>query len=64
MIFTGFYDNGRMGRSIADSVLLNYIDEIDSRVYGIREFMAADNSGESWTSYHKLLGRHFYTGKT
>lgn len=46
-----------------EAVLLNYIDEIDSKVNGIREFMAADDPGESWTSYHRLLERHFYKGK-
>jgi len=44
-----------------EAVLLNYIDEIDARVNGIREFVEADDSGENWTSYHRLLERHFYT---
>jgi len=46
-----------------EAVLLNYIDEIDSKVNGIRNFMSSEDPGESWTSYHRLLGRHFYTGK-
>ncbi len=46
-----------------EAVLLNYIDEIDAKVNGIRDFMAAEDSNESWTSYHRLLGRHFYRGK-
>lgn len=46
-----------------EAVLLNYIDEIDAKVNGIRDFIAAADSGESWTSYHRLLERHFYTGK-
>lgn len=45
-----------------EAVLLNYIDEIDSKVSGIREYMAAQDPGESWTSYHRLLQRHFYRG--
>jgi 3'-5' exoribonuclease len=45
-----------------EAVLLNYIDEIDARVNGIREFMAGEDSNEIWTSYHRLLGRHFYRG--
>jgi 3'-5' exoribonuclease len=45
-----------------EAVLLNYVDEIDSKVNGIRDFIAQENSGENWTSYHKMLGRHFYTG--
>ncbi len=45
-----------------EAVLLNYVDEIDSKVNGIRDFIAQEDSTETWTSYHKLLGRHFYMG--
>jgi 3'-5' exoribonuclease len=47
-----------------EAILLNYIDEIDAKVTGVREFMAADESNETWTSYHRMLGRHFYKGKS
>ena len=47
-----------------EAVLLNYIDEIDSRVNAIREFMAADDPDASWTAYHRLLERQFYKGET
>jgi len=46
-----------------EAVLLNYIDEIDAKVNGIRDFIAKEDSNESWTSYHKLFERHFYKGK-
>ena len=46
-----------------EAVLLNYIDEIDSKINGIREFIASQDSDAGWTSYHKILGRHFYKGK-
>lgn len=46
-----------------EAVLLNYIDEIDSRVNGIREFMAAEDPDAAWTGYHRLLERHFYRGE-
>ncbi len=46
-----------------EAVLLNHIDEIDSKVKGIREFMASENSTTAWTSYHQLLQRHFYIGE-
>jgi len=46
-----------------EAVLLNYIDEIDAKVNGIRDFIATEDPNESWTSYHRLLGRHFYKGK-
>ncbi|MCP4748226.1 MAG: HD domain-containing protein [Desulfobacteraceae bacterium] len=47
-----------------EAVLLNYIDEIDSRVNGIREFMATEDSSSSWTSYHRLLERQFFITPT
>jgi len=43
-----------------EAVLLNYIDEIDSKVTGIRNFMAAEDPNEPWTGYHRLLGRQFF----
>jgi 3'-5' exoribonuclease len=46
-----------------EAVLLNYIDEIDSKVNSIRDFMASEDPNEAWTSYHRLLERHFYKGK-
>lgn len=46
-----------------EAVLLNYIDEIDAKVNGIRDFMDKEDMGENWTSYHRLLERHFYIGQ-
>jgi len=45
-----------------EAVLLNYIDEIDSKVSGIRDFIASEDPDETWTSYHRLLERHFFKG--
>ena len=45
-----------------EAVVLHYIDEIDSKVNGIRNFMATEDPNEQWTSYHRILGRHFYKG--
>jgi 3'-5' exoribonuclease len=47
-----------------EAVLLHYIDEIDARVNGIRDFMASEDSSEPWTSYHRLLERHFFRGRS
>lgn len=47
-----------------EAVLLNHIDEIDSKVQGIREFMAREDPGETWTAFHRLLERHFYKGRS
>ncbi len=46
-----------------EAVLVNYIDEIDSKINGIREFMGSDESNENWTSFHRLWGRHFFVGE-
>jgi len=46
-----------------EAVLLNYIDEMDSKVTGIRDFIAAEDSNEVFTSFHRVLERHFYKGK-
>jgi len=46
-----------------EAVLLHYIDEIDSKVNGIREFISSGDTNEVWTGYHRLLERHFYTGE-
>lgn len=43
-----------------EAVLLHYIDEMDSKVNGIREFLAKEDPEEAWSSYHRLLGRHFF----
>jgi len=45
-----------------EAVLLNYLDEIDSKLNAVREFMTAEDTGENWTGFHRLLGRHFYKG--
>jgi 3'-5' exoribonuclease len=45
-----------------EAVLLHYIDEIDSKINGIREFLASQSPEEGWSPYHRILGRHFYRG--
>ncbi|MBW1696687.1 MAG: HD domain-containing protein [Deltaproteobacteria bacterium] len=46
-----------------EAMLLNYIDEIDSKISGVRDFMATEDPEAIWTSYHKILERYFYKGK-
>lgn len=46
-----------------EAVLLNYIDEMDSKVTGIRDFIASEDPNEDFTSFHRVLERHFYVGK-
>ena len=45
-----------------EAVMLNYLDEIDSKITGIREFMEKQAANEDWTSYHRPLDRFFYKG--
>lgn len=46
-----------------EAVLLNYLDEIDSKINGIREFMDSQDPDADWTGYHRLLERFFYKKK-
>ncbi|MFP4572492.1 MAG: 3'-5' exoribonuclease YhaM family protein [Desulfobacterales bacterium] len=46
-----------------EAVLLNYLDEIDSKINGIREFMESQDPEADWTAYHKPLERFFYKAK-
>ncbi len=46
-----------------EAVLLSYIDEIDAKVNAIRDFIASEDPNSAWTTYHRLLERHFYIGK-
>jgi 3'-5' exoribonuclease len=45
-----------------EAVVLHYIDDLDSKINAVREFMAKEDSSQTWSSYHRLLGRHFYMG--
>jgi 3'-5' exoribonuclease len=42
-----------------EAVLLHFIDEMDSKVNAIREFIGKSDPSEPWTAYHRLLERHF-----
>jgi len=45
-----------------EGLLLNYLDEIDSKINGIREFMESQETDDNWTAYHKPMERYFYKG--
>jgi 3'-5' exoribonuclease len=45
-----------------EAVVLHYIDDLDSKINAVREFMAKEDPGQAWTSFHRILGRHFYRG--
>ena len=46
-----------------EAIILNYLDELDSKVTGVRAFMDSEDTEATWTSYHKILERYFYRGK-
>lgn len=46
-----------------EAVLLNYLDEIDSKITGIREFMDSQDPDADWTAYHKPMERFFFKAK-
>ena len=43
-----------------EAVLLNYVDEIDSKINGIREFMRSQDPSSDWTGFYAPLERFFY----
>ncbi|OQX63210.1 MAG: hypothetical protein B5M56_03725 [Desulfococcus sp. 4484_241] len=45
-----------------EALVLNHVDEIDSKVTGIRAFMEGHDPGSRWTSYHRPMERFFYMG--
>lgn len=47
-----------------EAIILNYLDELDAKVTGIRAFMQGEDPAAAWTSYHKVYERFFFKGKT
>jgi 3'-5' exoribonuclease len=60
----GQYEFGSPKRpKTLEAVILNYLDDLDSKINGVRTHMERepDNAG-AWTSYHRLYDRYFYKG--
>lgn len=47
-----------------ESVILHYLDQLDAKVTAVRTFMDSEDPDAAWTSYHRVLERFFYKGKT
>ncbi|MBW1859649.1 MAG: HD domain-containing protein [Deltaproteobacteria bacterium] len=47
-----------------ESIILHYLDELDAKVTAVRTFMDSEDPDAAWTSYHRVLERFFYKGKT
>lgn len=45
-----------------EAVLLNYLDEIDAKINGIRDFMRSQDPDADWTGFYAPLERFFYKG--
>jgi len=61
----GQYEYGSPKRpKTLEATVLNYLDDLDSKINGIRSHMERDSQGDSaWTSYHRLYDRYFYKGE-
>jgi 3'-5' exoribonuclease len=46
-----------------EAIILNYLDDMDAKVTGVRAFMEAEAPDATWTSYHRLMERFFFKGK-
>ncbi len=47
-----------------ESVILHYLDQLDAKVTAVRTFMESEDPDAAWTSYHRVLERFFYKGRT
>jgi 3'-5' exoribonuclease len=45
-----------------EALLLNYLDDLDSKMEGVREFIQKEKKPDTkWTGYNKLFDRYIYT---
>lgn len=61
----GQYEFGSPKRpKTLEATVLSYLDDLDSKINGIRSHMQRDIHSESaWTGYHRLYDRYFYKGE-
>jgi 3'-5' exoribonuclease len=60
----GQYEFGSPKRpKTLEAVILNFIDDLDSKINGVRTHLERDSNSESaWTQYHRLYDRYFFKG--
>lgn len=60
----GQYEYGSPKRpKTLEAVILNFIDDLDSKINGVRTHLEKDaDSDASWTQYHRLYDRYFFKG--
>jgi len=58
----GQYEFGSPKRpKTVEATILNYLDDLDSKINGIRSHIGREpENGSRWTSYHRLYDRYFY----
>ena len=58
----GQYEYGSPKRpKTVEATILNYLDDLDSKINGIRTHIDKENGSSSrWTGYHRLYDRYFY----
>lgn len=60
----GQYEYGSPKRpKTLEAVILNFIDDLDSKINGVRTHLEKEADSESsWTQYHRLYDRYFFKG--
>ena len=60
----GQYDYGSPKRpKTVEATILHYLDDMDSKINGIRSHIAKDTpQGSRWTGHHRLYNLYFFTG--
>lgn len=58
----GQYEYGSPKRpKTVEATILSYLDDMDSKINGIRAHMAKESASKSrWTAYHRLYDRYFF----
>jgi len=58
----GLYEYGSPKRpKTVEATILNYLDDMDSKINGIRSHMARESASTSrWTAHHRLYDRYFF----
>ena len=60
----GQYEFGSPKRpKFREAVILNYIDELDSKINAVQLHIDKEQQSSGWTSYHRLFDRYFYMGQ-
>jgi 3'-5' exoribonuclease len=60
----GQYEWGSPVRPMTlEANILYYLDDLDAKVSGIKEFMNKGEEGAKWTDFHRMFDRFFYKGE-